>query len=325
MIKIAEKIKGCEYDFLRENKDLANSIYLVLCGSYGYGTNTENSDLDLRGVLIEDDKYIFGLDPFEQFEDLPTDTVIYGLKKFVRLCMNANPNTLELLGVDEDCIVKMSNEGKILRDNASMFFSKRVINSFGNYATAQLRRLSNAICHDLYNEKEQEVHLRNSLNAQIEHFNRTYKPFEEGSINIYIDEEKDTNIEELLFDINLSRYPVRDFVGIYSEMNNTVKTYTKLNHRNRKKDDNHLYKHAMHLIRLLITGIDLLDGKGMITKRTEENKFLMDLRNGKYTFEEIFKIADEYKIKFDNSAKNTKLPDKPEEEKIINLMISFYK
>jgi ribosomal protein L35 len=31
--------------------------------------------------------------------------------------------------------------------------------------------------------------------------------------------------------------PLRDFVSIYSEMNNIIREYEKLNHRNRKKDD----------------------------------------------------------------------------------------
>ncbi len=55
-----ELIKKTEYDFLRMNPDLKNVIYLTLSGSHGYGTNNENSDADLRGVLIEDIDY--GLD-----------------------------------------------------------------------------------------------------------------------------------------------------------------------------------------------------------------------------------------------------------------------
>ena len=313
-----ELLKKSEYDFLRENPDLRDVIYLTLSGSHGYGTNNENSDCDLRGVLIEDRKYLFGFKTFEQFEELSTDTVIYGLKKFVRLCSEANPNALELLGTEEDCIAIMTERGKQLRGNSELFLSRRVINSFGNYATAQLRRLQNALCHDSYEEQDKVKHLRNSLNAQLEHFRRTYTSFDNGAIKIYSDNDV------LKFDINLKEYPISDFAGIYSELSNTIKTYNKLNHRNNKKDDAHLYKHAMHLIRLLITGTDILNGKGIITKRRDEHDFLMDVRNGKYSFEEIFRFADEYQAKFEKAAENTKLPYMPDIEKIENFLMGLY-
>ena len=75
-----------DFDFLQTHPDLRNVIYLVLSGSFGYGTNNANSDKDLRGVLIEDNKYLYVLKTFEQFQDISSDTVIYNLKKLVRLC-----------------------------------------------------------------------------------------------------------------------------------------------------------------------------------------------------------------------------------------------
>jgi len=313
-----ELLQKTEYDFLRTNPDLKNVIYLTLSGSRGYGTNNESSDYDLRGVLIEDRKYLLGLNGFEQFEDLPSDAVIYGLKKFVRLCADANPNALELLGADEDCIVIMTEKGKRLRGNADLFLSKRVINSFGNYATAQLRRLQNALCHDSYEEQEKIKHLRNTLNAQLEYFRKKYTFFENGAIKIYASDGV------LKFDIELKEYPINDFAGIYSELSNTVKAYNKLNHRNNKKDDAHLYKHAMHLIRLLITGTDILNGRGIITRRRDEHEFLMNLRNGVYSFEEIFKLVDKYQADFEKAAENTKLSYEPDMAKIEEFLIGLY-
>ena len=309
-----------KYNFLHTNPDLQNIIYLVLSGSHGYGTNNENSDNDLRGVLIESPKYLYGLQNFEQFEDIPSDTVIYGLKKFVRLCCNANPNALELLGVEDDCIVLMSEKGKILRDYAHLFLSKRVISSFGNYAIAQLRRLQNALCHDNYNEDEQKNHLRNTFNAQLEHFRKTYTSFEHGAIQVAIDAKSN----ELIFDIDLKKYPVKDFVGIYSELHSTAKTYQKLNNRNKKKSEPRLFKHALHLLRLLITGTDILRGRGIITKRVAEHSLLMDIRDGKYSFEQIIMLSGEYQRQFDEAAKDTALPYEPDMAKVEELLFRLY-
>lgn len=307
-----------EYDFLRTNKDLSQIIYLVMSGSHAYGTSVPNSDIDLRGVLIEPKKCLYGLQAFEQYEDLPSDTVIYGLKKFVSLLSKANPNTIELLGVDEECIVKMTARGKLLRENTKLFLSTRVASSFGNYALTQLRRLQNALYRDSFTEAEQREYLKSVFSSQMEHFQRTYTKFPNGSIEFSTDEDS------LLFDINIKKYPVVDFVGIYSEMASIVKSYSKLNHRNNKKSEIKLHKHAMHLLRLLMTGTDILLGKGIATRRKEEHNLLMDVRNGKIPFEEIFELADDYQSKFNEAAKITKLPYEPDANAIDNLMIKLY-
>jgi len=309
------------YGFLKENPDLKNIAYLVISGSHGYGTSNEGSDTDLRGFLVEDKRYLLGIDSFEQFEDHPTDTVIYSLKKFFSLCRAANPNTLELLGVDGDCVVIMSEAGRKVRDNADMFLSKRVIGSFGNYAQAQLRRLSNALCHDQFDAGRQERHLRDLLDANLDYFNRKYTAFKKNAIRLYVDQNRGNGI---LADIHLEGYPLRDFERFYSEMRETVKTYDKLNHRNRKKDDRQLFKHAMHLIRLLITGMDILNGHGINTRRSAERGFLIDIRNGKYSYPEIFEMAEEYQVKFDEAAMNTKLPDEPDSARIEAMQIEIF-
>ncbi len=312
-------IQGAEYDFLRENPDLEHICYLTLSGSHAYGTDNENSDVDLRGVLIERDSYLYGLSGFEQFEHLPTDTVIFGLRKFAQLCAAGNPNTLELLGTDESDIVVMTKAGQLLRENAGLFFSKRVITSFGEYANAQFRRLKNALVRDSESEVLQNKHLVETLNGLMRHFEDIYADFGGGSIRVYEGER------ELVFDVNLTAYPLKDFVGVYSEMASIVKTYNKLNHRNRKKDEPHLYKHAMHLIRLLLTGMDILKGEGIQTKRRAELGLLMDIRNGRYTFDEVFAMTDEYRARFDEIAKLTALPDKPDLEAIDKLLVSMHK
>lgn len=322
MNRLSEYTKKPEYHFFVDHPQLQNIIYLTLSGSRGYGTDNADSDYDLRGALSEDKNSLFGLDSFEQFEDPATDTVIYGLKKFVTLCAHGNPNTLELLGTDEQQIVVMTPAGRLLRDHAELFLSKEVTQSFGNYATAQLRRLSNALCHDQYDELKQELHMKNSLEAQLNHFERTYSHFDRGSIRLHVDEAAAN--PQLMVDITLKDFPLREFTGIYSEMSNTIKTYNKLNHRNRKKDDKHLYKHAMHLIRLLITGTDILNGKGIITRRTAEHELLMDIRNGRLTFSDIFELAEQKQKIFLQAAAGSQLPDKPDLARINQLLIQIY-
>ena len=57
-----------EYDFLRTNPRLGNRVILMgLGGSYAYGTNNENSDLDVRGCALNSKTQILTNENFEQF------------------------------------------------------------------------------------------------------------------------------------------------------------------------------------------------------------------------------------------------------------------
>lgn len=111
------------------------------------------------------------------------------VKKFVKLCSKCNPNIIELLGVNDDCIVQIDDIGKYLRENSEIFLSKRVISSYGNYSNAQLRRLENALCHDSFEEKQRLIHIKNSLDSQIEEFNKKYNLSSRDSIDIFIDKK----------------------------------------------------------------------------------------------------------------------------------------
>lgn len=152
---LKDKLSTYEYDFLMKDPHLGNNILiLTTAGSIAYGTNVATSDIDIRGVVIETKQDIMGLSKYEQFEDRTTDTVIYGLKKFIALCLNNNPNVLEILGTKSEHILILKEEGKLLRDNIELFLSQKAIHSFGNYATAQLRRLQNALARDNYPQSE---------------------------------------------------------------------------------------------------------------------------------------------------------------------------
>lgn len=325
-INYKELLKDSSYDFLRNEEVLGKQIiYLTLSGSVGYGTNKETSDVDIRGVAVETKSHLYGLENFQQYEELKTDTVIYGLKKFISLAIKGNPNILELLGTKDEHVLYMSEEGKMLRDNADIFLSKRVINTFGNYATAQLRRLQNALARDHYPQDEKQKHILNTINSQMHHFKSNYSDFDKGSIKLYKGTSNKQGVDtEILMDINLKDYPLKDFISIYSEMSNIVKAYDKLNHRNRKKTDEKLYKHAMHLIRLLIMGTEILSTGKINTYRNVEHELLMDIRNGKYTFSEIFDMADKYEKAYQESVKITRLPDQPNQVIVEELMIKIY-
>lgn len=323
--QIIEKINSDEYKFLRENEHLGdNIIFLTTGGSHAYGTSVETSDLDIRGIAIERPKEIIGLSSFEQFENKETDTTIYGLRKLIGLILNCNPNTIEMFGTKDEHLFVCNKYGKLLKDNIDLFLSQKAIYSFGGYATAQLRRLQNALARDSYPQKEKEEHILKTIETAMMTMEDRYKAFTKDDIKLFIGESDKTDVEtEIFLNISLNNYPLRDFKNIYAEMSQIVTDYGKLNHRNSKKDELHLNKHALHLVRLLLMGTEILEGKGVNTYRENDRELLLNIRNGVYSYEEIFEMVNDLDEKFKYASANTNLPKKPNYNKVEELVMEI--
>lgn len=333
MIKIKDfknLINQPEYNFLRDNEHLGNKImFLTLGGSHAYGTNVESSDVDIRGCALNNKSDLIGMSNFEQVINEQTDTTIYAFNKLVGLLINANPNTIEMLGCKSDQYIVMTSIGQELINNKKLFLSKRAINSFGGYANQQLRRLQNALARDTYPQTEKEKHILNSITFAMTDFTSRYQEFENGSIKLYVDKSNKTDIDsEIFMDVNLTHYPLRDYKSMWSEMNNIVKEYGKLNSRNTKKDDLHLNKHAMHLVRLYLMCLDILEKEEIITYRGNDLELLMSIRNGAYQKEdgtfrtEFFDMVTDYENRLKYAQENTSLPSNPDYKKIEEFVMS---
>ena len=317
--EIKAKLQSNEYSFLKENPHLKNNIILLgLGGSYSYGTNIENSDLDIRGVALNSKSEILTNENFEQFINNETDTTVYSFNKIITLLTNCNPNTIELLGLKPEHYLFTSSIGQELLNNKKLFLSKKAIYSFGGYANQQLRRLDNKAVR-LVKQSEKEQHILNSINNAKYTFKERYFTYPDDAINLYIDNAIQANFDtEIFMDINLKHYPLRDYKSMWSEMNNIIKDYSKIGKRNKNAiEHNKLGKHMMHLIRLYIMCLDILEKGEIITYREKEHDFLMDIRNGKYLddnkqpISEFFEIIDEYEKKLEYAKKYTELPEQP--------------
>lgn len=323
-------LKSNDYEFLKTNEHLGRHVILLgLAGSYSYGTNNENSDIDIRGVALNRKSDLIGMTAFEQYVDSHTDTTVYAFNKMITLLLNCNPNTMELLGLNQEHYLYLNDFGRELIANTKLFLSKRAIQSFGGYADAQLRRLQNALARDSYPQSEKEQHIFNSVKNAMYDFRRRYEKFENGGIRLYTGRSVNPEFEtEIFMDVSLTHYPLRDYKNIWNEMNNIVKDYDKIGKRNKKKDDNHLNKHAMHLVRLFMMAIDILKNGEIHTYREEEHELLIRIRRGDYqkedgTFrEEFYDIVNEYEKELEKAAAQTELPDEPDEKRVQEYVMS---
>ncbi len=326
-----EILRQREYGFIETNEHLGRHVMLLgLAGSYSYGTNIRTSDIDIRGIALNQKSDLIGLTRFEQYVDEDTDTVIYGFNKVVGLLLSCNPNTIELLGLKPEHYLYLSDIGRLLLDNRRLFLSKRAIQSFGGYADAQLRRLQNALARDAFPQTEKERHIFNSVRSAMHDFNHRYGHFENGSLELYIDKAVNPELEtEIFVNASMTHYPLRDYCGMWNTMANVIRDYEKVGKRNKKKDDLHLNKHAMHLIRLFMMALDILEKGEINTYREKEHGLLMDIRSGKYRKEDgafhesFYEMLSDFEKKLHYAAEHTDLPEEPDMAKVQELVMAI--
>ena len=328
--EIKTMLNGSRYDFLRINEHLGkNIILLTFGGSYAYGTNTDTSDIDIRGCALNSKEEILTNKNFEQLVNEETDTIIYSFNKLISLLINCNPNTIEILGCKPEHYFYISPIGKELIDNRHLFISKKCIYSFGGYANQQLWRLSNKSSR-LVSQEEQEHHILSSIQSAATTFKNKFALYDDDSIRLYVDKsEREEYDSEIFMDINLTHYPLRDYKGMWGEMNTIVKDYAKIGKRNSHAiEKNKLAKHMTHLIRLYLMCLDILENGEIVTYREKDHDFLMEIRNGKYLDEnrqptsEFYQIVEEFETRLQDAKKNTQLPENPDYEKIQEFVMS---
>ena len=306
-----------EYQFLKHHPRLGkNIIFLTYGGSHAYGTNVEGSDIDIRGCTLNSKADLLGMGDFEQVVDTETDTTVYAFNKLLTLLTSCNPNTIELLGCKPEHYLVHTSIGKQLVDQRKMFLSRRAAISFGGYANQQLRRLENALAHDAYPAEVKERHIMGSCENAIFTFPERYRSFTLEQIRLSVAQVDGG--PQVVADIRMEQVPLRTLTGMVSELVEITRNYDKIHHRNKKKDDVHLNKHAMHLVRLYLMCLDILEREEIVTYRAVDHGLLMDIRNGRYQREDhtfnsaFYDLLNGLEKRLDYAREHTSLPETPD-------------
>lgn len=276
-----------------------NTIFRTLAGSHLYGTNTPESDIDHRGVLIPDVENMLGFTGLDQIETrIPIDSVTYSLKKFMQLASACNPNIVELLFAPtqgETCIIVQPEWLDVLSIRDS-FLSRKAKYTFSGYAHAQMERMKthhNYMVGDI------------PLNVVPEDFG-AFKNAEGNYV-----------------------WPSGVEQNAYSNAHNRWTNYLEwVQNRNPARHEleakyGYDTKHGMHLVRLITEGAELLtDGK--ITLPRPDANFLLEVKNGYFDYDQICQFAQDGDDRLTEIEAVSKLPFGPNLPVIEELMMYLY-
>lgn len=271
-----------------------NLIYRVLSGSRAYGLDHMGSDEDTRGICIPPKEYLLGLASFEQHEDETHNHTVFGLAKLVRLALDANPNVIEMLFTDARHVLFINTYGERLVLARAIFLSKRVSERFTGYAVDQLGRM--------------ERHHRWLVDPP----DHRPQPEEFGA--------RDTG--------GRYRWPHTDAERGYRTAFRHWNQYQEwLRNRNPARAEleakyGYDTKHAMHLLRLLRMGEEILrDGTVRVFRPDAE--WLQSVRHGALTYEQVLALAAEHRARLDGLIATSPLPEEPDARAANDLLISL--
>lgn len=118
---------------------MTNIIFKAVVGSHAYGTNVEGSDIDIKGVYIQDPEDVL-INGYKEQVDISKDEVYYEIRRFIELCCKGNPTVLELLYSPMNCVKYVHPVWHLLVRERDKFLSKSCKYSFAGYAYSQIKK-----------------------------------------------------------------------------------------------------------------------------------------------------------------------------------------
>jgi predicted nucleotidyltransferase len=141
---------------------IGGTQYLTVMGSQAYAVNESDSDLDIYGFCIPSRDMVFPhlrgeimgfghqVQRFEQFQQhhiiekdhhKEYDLNIYSIVKYFQLVMDNNPNMIDSLFTNQQCVIKSTKISEHVRDNRKLFLCKKAWHTFKGYSYAQMHKM----------------------------------------------------------------------------------------------------------------------------------------------------------------------------------------
>jgi len=331
-------------------------IFEAITGSRAYGLATPESDIDQRSIYIrpfEDLLSLYDLNKGHVIDETD-DKQLFELRHFMFLLSKSNPNALELLWSPASQIKHQEPVMEHLLSIKSELLTKQVAETSGNYALMQLKRICGhrqKITNPQPIEKPQlkafirfeknngytatESEVQEALNNYIctKMTNGMFKawlPTQGFNGSGLLSQEEDSPV---FYDFSLKRIEeygllyqgvfIINWEGYKKAINEWQKYWHWKENRNvnrKKMEEQYGFdcKHAMHLIRLLDSAIDVFRFKELRVERPNREEMLA-IKNGSLSYDEMLEIASSKFEEVKKMAAESDLPEKPDSKLLQNL------
>jgi predicted nucleotidyltransferase len=286
-------------------------IYETVHGSRAYGLATEESDLDLKGVMVGPREWYHGFRAAPEQIESSKDHVLYEIRKFFRLAAAANPTIIEILWTDPSDHRVVTDQGERLLEHRGDFLSTRVQETFVGYALSQLKRIKGHRSWLLsppkraperkgYGLPETTLIARDQLRA-------AEVMIEQGKIG---EAELTPNFIQIMQRERAYRQARQEWENYQSWKKNRNPARARL-----EALFGYDTKHAQHLIRMLRMGIEILRD-GEVRVRRKDAAELRAIRAGAWSYEELVERAESLGAEVREAASTSALPQKPDEDRV---------
>lgn len=191
-------------------------IFQCIVGSHLYGLNHANSDIDTKGIYLDSIPNILINDVTEFISDDKNDNVYFELSKFVKLLHKSDLNTIELLHIPNNMIIKNHFYFQLFQEHKDSFLSKELLNSMVKYAHSQInkaRGLNKKISLEKENRAVEKPILSNYCYVADDN-NKTYTLSEYLKINYNISDLKNIGLSKLNHFNNTYSVYVKGYPGL---------------------------------------------------------------------------------------------------------------
>lgn len=294
----------------------ARTIFVTVHGSQAYGTNTPESDIDVKGLAIPPADYFLGyMKNFEQAEGKePYDMVIYDLRKFMKLAADCNPNIIEVLNTDPEDWVLETPLFRKLWEKRELFLSRKARFTFSGYAHSQLKRIKShkkwLLSPPTHKPTREEFGLPSERKMSQSDLGATAALVEKG---VPLDEKV-----MVLFQREQKYHAAKREWDQYENWQES---------RNQKRAAleakfGYDTKHAMHLVRLMRMCKEILQ-EGKVYVRRPDAEELKAIRAGAWSYEQLIEWADNQEEQVKALFETSPLPEKPRYKELDELCVSL--
>jgi len=293
-------------------------IFETVVGSRAYGLAGPDSDTDVKGVGIGPASWYHGWRGGPELITRSPDHVRYECRRYLGLCVAANPTTLEMAWTRPEDQLTTHPLGARLLAARHQFLSKRVAERFGRYAFSQLKRIKTHRSWLLSPPSgpplRQQFGLPERTLIPSDQLAAAESLFDQGRM-----EEADVSANFIDVLVRERRYKsAQKHWAMYRRWQQERNPARAELERRYGYDT----KHAMHLVRLQRMALEVLTTGRVVVFRPDREE-LLAIRAGAWSFDQLEASAGDLADRITAAAETSHLPPEPDEDAIDQLCASI--